>query len=266
MFEIRNEGERATIYLYGTIGEDFWSPDESNLARDFAKELDELGDKPVDIRIDSCGGDVYEGFAIASAIGRYEGDTVAYVDGVAASAASYVAEMADRVVMSDFAQIMIHDAWTLAMGNASELNDVAARLESIDATIAGIIASRSGMGLDAVRAAMHAETWYGGQAAVDAGLADEVVETGQRMAACIDRELMARYRNAPMDEIEAAQPEDPASARRRDDPGTRTPAGASGRAGNPGAPAGDPAESHADTTLPGDRERVVLLNNRVYKI
>ncbi|MFR3876809.1 MAG: head maturation protease, ClpP-related [Collinsella sp.] len=139
MFRIKNEAEKATVYLYGTIGSDFWSSEESNTAKNFAKELDGLKGKPVDIRIDSLGGDVYEGFAIASAIQRYKGETTAHIDGIAASAASYIAMMADKVVMSSFAQLMIHDAWTYAQGNAQELADVVSQLAALDSTIAGII-------------------------------------------------------------------------------------------------------------------------------
>ena len=197
MFQIKNEAEKATVYLYGTIGEDFWSPEDSNTAKQFSQTLDEMGGKPLDIRIDSCGGDVYEGFAIASAIQRYEGQTTAYVDGIAASAASYIALMADKVVMTQYAQLMIHDASTYAWGNAEDLRQVIERLENVDATIAGIIAARSGMEPEEVRKAMDAETWYSGDAAVECGLADEVVKTEQRTAACIDELLMSRYKHAP---------------------------------------------------------------------
>ena len=183
--------------MYGTIGEDFWSPEDSNTAKQFSQTLDEMGGKPLDIRIDSCGGDVYEGFAIASAIQRYEGQTTAYVDGIAASAASYIALMADKVVMTQYAQLMIHDASTYAWGNAESLRGVIERLENVDATIAGIIAARSGMEVDDVRKAMDAETWYSGDSAVECGLADEVVKTEQRTAACIDELLMSRYKHAP---------------------------------------------------------------------
>ena len=165
MFQIKNEAERATVYLYGTIGYDWWSDDDSNTAKTFSQQLDAMGGKPLDIRIDSVGGDVYEAFAIASAIQRYEGETTAHIDGLAASAASYIAVMADRVVMSDFAQFMIHDAWVSMSGNSGELMEMAAQLDSLDGTIAGIIAARSGMELEAVREAMDAETWYTAEAA-----------------------------------------------------------------------------------------------------
>ena len=197
MFKVKNEGERATVYIYGTIGEDYWSPDDENRAKAFAQTLAELSPKPLDIRIDSTGGDVYEGFAIASAIQRYDGETHAYVDGIAASAASYIALMADKVTMNDYAMIMIHNAWTLAIGNRDELRDLADRLEAIDKTIAGIISARSALGLDEVLAAMSAETWYTGPEALAAGMCDEVIETEQRMAASLDKAIAKHFKNVP---------------------------------------------------------------------
>lgn len=197
MFQIKNEAEKAVVYLYGTIGQDFWSDDDSNTAKSFASTLDSFGEKPLEIRLDSCGGDVYEGFGIASAIQRYKGQTTVYVDGIAASAASYIAVMADKVVMSSFASIMIHNASTYAFGNAEDFRDAVNRLEALDQTIAGIIAGRSGMELDDVKAAMDAETWYTAEQAVANGLADEIIETKQRTSNCLDEAMMARFKHPP---------------------------------------------------------------------
>jgi ATP-dependent protease ClpP protease subunit len=230
-----NEGERASAYIYGTIG-DPWDMDSTN-AKDFSEFLDSLNGKPLDIRIDSGGGDVYEAFAIASAIQRYEGETVAYVDGLAASAASYVAESADKVVMNDFAEFMIHKAWAYAQGNSNEMLSIAERLEAIDENIANVISKRSGMPLEDVKAAMEMETWYSAKDAVENGLADELVETEQRIAACVDPRIMAHYKNVP-EGIVAEKPID------------------------------EPEESHTPETIAEDEEQsrsFVLIGNRVYE-
>lgn len=243
MFKVKNEAERATVYLYGTIGSDWWDEDSCNTARAFAATLDELDGKPLDIRIDSCGGDVYEGFGIASAIQRYKGQTTAYVDGIAASAASYIAVMADKVVMTSFSQLMIHDAWTLVSGNAAELMETAERLDALDGIIAGIISARSGMELEDVRAAMDAETWYDAQAAVDAGLADEVVETEQRVAACIDPSVLSRYKHTPEALLAIDESGQESGAEPEQDP-----------------------ESHAGETMAkNEGERLLVLGNKVYR-
>lgn len=197
MFKIKNEAGRNTLYIYGTIGEDYWSSYDENRAKDIAQTLDDLSPAPLDIHIDSSGGDVYEGFAIASAIQRYEGETCAYIDGMAASAASYIALMADRVVMNSYAFFMIHNAWSLTIGNRDELRETADRLEQIDEAIASIIEARTFMSLEEVKDAMTAETWYSGEEALAVGMCDEVIETEERIAACIDKRIANRFKNTP---------------------------------------------------------------------
>lgn len=197
MFKVSNEATRATVYIYGTIGEDWWSPEDANRAKDFSQTLDSLSPKPLDIRIDSCGGDVYEGFAIGSAIQRYEGETNVYIDGIAASAAAYIALMADRVYMNEYALFMIHKAWCRTQGNSSELIEAAQRLESVDESIAGIVSKRSLLSLDEAKDAMAAETWYNADDALAAGMCDEVIKTDERVAACVDKAIAGHFRNVP---------------------------------------------------------------------
>lgn len=196
MFRINDKGERAEVFLYGTIGTDSWTGD-GNSAKDFAAQLKELSGKPLDIRIDSGGGDVYEGFAMCSAIQRYKGETTAYIDGMAASAAAYVAAVCDRVVMNDYAWFMIHNAWTLTVGNAQELAATIDRLNQIDATIRDIITKRSTLTSEEVAAYMEAETWFSASEALEAGICQEVAETEERMAACIPATLANKYRHVP---------------------------------------------------------------------
>jgi len=196
MFTIKESEDKATIYVYGTIG-DHWKEDKANRAKDFAAALDDLTPKALDIRIDSPGGDAFEGFAIASAIQRYEGKTHAYVDGMAASAASYIAIMADKVTMNDFSAFMIHNASGIVIGNRDDMRETADLLESLDNSIARTIASRTGMGLEDVKDAMSAETWYFGDEAKNAGLCDEVIKTEKRGKAKISREFADRFKNIP---------------------------------------------------------------------
>ena len=217
MFKIKNEAGKNSLYIYGTIGEDFWSPEDENRAKDIAQTLDDLSPAPLDIHIDSSGGDVYEGFAIASAIQRYEGQTCAYIDGMAASAASYVALMADRVVMNDYAFFMIHNAWSLTMGNRDELRDTADRLEQIDNSIASIIEARSSMSIDEVKEAMTAETWYSGSDALSVGMCDEVIETQERIAASIDKRIANRFKNTPKNITVSEEEEKPQLEEEKED-------------------------------------------------
>ena len=200
MHEVRNNGDRVEIVIYDEIGER-WSWEKGDTvgvsATWFKETLEEAGGRPVDLRIDSSGGDVFEAFAICSAIQRYEGEVVAHVDGLAASAASYVAVVCDEVWMNDYAYIMIHCASTFCWGNAREFEYTAARLRNIDSNLAEIYRKRSGLTLEEVIAYMEDETWFTADKALEAGLATKVVETEERMAACVDDEFARRYRHVP---------------------------------------------------------------------
>lgn len=253
MFNFVNKTDKAEVYLYGTIGPDFWG--EGNSASAFAKELDGLGGKPVDIHIDSGGGDVFDGFAMASAIQRYPGKTTAYVEGLAASAASYVAVVCDHVVMNDYAWMMIHRASTCCWGNVADLETTAERLRGIDATLAQIYAQRTSLSEEEAMDAMVSETWYGAQEAKDLNFCQEITETEERMAACLDPELENRYRNIPegiyvRGELNAS------------DLGGTVP-------GSVGA-IQDPVASHAEDNLeeteaPADDAGYFVIDGRVYK-
>ncbi len=195
MFAIRNEADKAEVYLYGRIGKSFWG--DGNSAKGFIDQLKDLSPKPLDIHIDSGGGDVFEGFAICSAIQRYEGPTVAYVDGMACSAASYIAAMCDEVRMNDFAFLMIHNASAMAAGTAEELEKTVALLRNIDDTLTRVYVARSDMDEAEVRDAMAAETWYTADEAKEKGLCQEVIVTEARLAACVDDVTASEYRNMP---------------------------------------------------------------------
>ena len=200
MFEIRNEAEEAEILLYDFIGEstDFWTGEKSGIsAQSFKEALDEVSPKPVSLRIDSSGGDVFDAFAMCSAIQRYPSKVTAYIDGLAASAASYIAVVCDEVVMSDYAYLMIHCASSYVRGNARDLEDVAARLRNIDANLAAIYKKRSNLTIEQVLDYMADETWFTASDALECGLCTEVIETEERMAACIDPVAATRYKHVP---------------------------------------------------------------------
>lgn len=155
------------ILMYGTVG---W---EITAAETIAKLADKTGD--VTVRINSYGGDSFEGAAVKNALRAHTGHVTAVVDGVAASAASVIAVCgADRVIMRPGAELMIHDAWTFADGNAADLTKVAADLERTSQVMAEMYADKAGGDPEQWRDMMRAETWFSAQEAVDAGLADAV--------------------------------------------------------------------------------------------
>jgi ATP-dependent protease ClpP protease subunit len=142
----------------------------------FREFINQATEEPLIININSYGGDAMLGIAIANIIRSSENSTVANIWGIAASAASVIAVACDHVVMQPSATLMIHDAWTWdAGGTISELDSTREQLDQLSNQIADIYVSKAGGSREQWRELMGAETFYTGQAAVEAGLADEVV-------------------------------------------------------------------------------------------
>lgn len=181
--EFRAEGDE--LYLYDVIVADEteaeWFGGVS--PRAFRGALASLRGRAVTLRVNSPGGSVFGGEAIAQAIRDHDAPVTAHVDGLAASAASFVAIAAAEVVMAPGAFLMIHRAWSLGMGNAEDMLATAALLEKIDGRIAAAYAERAGEGDADWAALMAAETWFTADEAVAAGLADRIAANGQRAQA-----------------------------------------------------------------------------------
>lgn len=171
-------------------------------AKGFLAELGALPDgTPVDLRLNSPGGSVFDAVAIYNALKRHAGTVTVWIDGIAASAASYVAMAGDEIVMPENAFLMIHDPSGLAMGTAGDMRAMAEALDKIAGSLIRGYAAKSGKPDDEIAALMAAETWFDAGDAVAAGFADRLVEP-VRMAARFD---IGRFRNAPPDLVEAVE-------------------------------------------------------------
>lgn len=173
-FNAKGKGS-AEILLYGDIGASFWG--DGITAKAFADQLKELGKvDQLDVRINSYGGDVFDGLAIHRQLIDSGAEITTHIDGIAASIASVIAMAGSKIIISESGYMMIHDAWTVAIGNADELREVATRVDATSADMAQLYAKRSGSTEDKIRDWMKAETWFNGKEAVLVGLADEVAE------------------------------------------------------------------------------------------
>ena len=200
---IYNAGDRVKVYMYGDIGDSYA---DGLTAAEFAKALDEAGGKPVDIHVNSGGGDVFEAHAMHTAILAYQGETVVHIDGIAASAASYFGLGADVIAIAPHAMMMIHKASMLTYGNADELRESAELLEALDNTLASIYAKKTGLKPQTVLDMLKAETWLTADDAVALGFADEIDEGTAKVAAKVDRRISDRWANAPEDIFEGEEP------------------------------------------------------------
>lgn len=187
-WNLDSAGGVASLHIYGAIG-GFWGDVD---AAQLVPAIRDLDVATLEVYINSPGGDVWDGIAIRNALRQSSAHVVTHVDGIAASAASFIACAGDEVVMGDNAQLMIHDAWTIMLGNAEEMRETANLLDMISENIASMYATKAGGDVADWRALMKAETWYGAQEAVDAGLADRLASTEQpTAAAAFDLSLFA---------------------------------------------------------------------------
>lgn len=168
------EGSTATLRLYDPI--DDWGGYWGVSAKEFAEALAKLPADTTEIHLhlNSPGGLVSEAVAILNQLRQHPARVVAVVDGLAASAASFIAAGADETVMGRNSELMIHDAWGFAFGNAADLEKYAGYLNRVSNNIASIYSAKAGGSTADWRDLMRAESWYSAQEAVDAGLADRV--------------------------------------------------------------------------------------------
>lgn len=142
------------------------------------RQLSDAGGVPVEVVIDSPGGSVLEGVAIYNLIREYAGEVTVTIRALAASMASYIALAGDRVRAYDNAVYMIHNVWSLIAGDHNELRKQADLQEELSAMLAAQYAKKTGMEPEHIRSLMDEESWFVGSQIVDAGFADELIESG----------------------------------------------------------------------------------------
>ncbi len=184
----------AEIMVYGVIGADMFEDGVS--AKQFDKDLKSLGNvKNIDLRINSDGGVVTEARAMYNMIVKHSAHVTAHIEGIAASAASFLAMAADKITIGEGDLFMIHNARVSAFGKtAGELRKLAGTVETIDKTITDTYVARTGQSEAKVRAWMKAETFFSGTEAHELGFADELLLNRQAVTACAD---LTKYGNLP---------------------------------------------------------------------
>ena len=174
-FTMKATDDGAEIVIYDEIGASFWG--ESITAKQFLDDLTALGDvKNITLRINSPGGDVFDGVAIHNALKNHGARITAHVDGIAASIASYIAMAAHKIVMPSNAFMLIHNAAGFVFGSADDMRSMAADLDRIDKSITATYATRSGSKPSIIKSLMAEDRLLDAIEAKDLGLADEVVK------------------------------------------------------------------------------------------
>ena len=187
-----------SISIYEPIGEDWWTG-EGVTAKRISAALRSIGEKDVQVNINSPGGDLFEGVAIYNLLRTHKGKVTVNVLGIAASAASVIAMAGDEILMGDGAFLMIHNAWAYAVGNRHDMLEASERLEPFDMAMADVYSQRSGISKDEIVSMMDKETWINSHDAVEDGFATGYLEQDK-----ITQNTEASQNRKPLAIVEAA--------------------------------------------------------------
>jgi ATP-dependent protease ClpP protease subunit len=196
----------TTVTLYDEIGA-FGAG-----SKEFLADLGKLSGQHIHLRINSPGGSVVEGTAIYNALRRHEGGLTVHIDAMAASMASVIAMAGEPVYMADNALLMIHNPWTVSMGESKDLRKEADLLDKLKVNLRNAYVRKTGINAEEIGAMMDAETWLDAVEAVALGFADAIEEGVAAAATATPEMLRARFdtfaKGKPMDNIETpAAPE-----------------------------------------------------------
>lgn len=195
-YEIKanKKDKEAEIWLYDEIGYSFFG--DGVTAKQFAKDIKGLGKVDnITVRINSPGGDVFDGLAMYNTLAQHPAKVTVYVDGLAASIASVIAMAGDTINMAENAMIMVHNAWGMSIGNSRDMKEMADRLEKVDGSLITSYQNKTGLSIEEIMGLMDAETWMNAREALDLGFADNIVEE-LKMAAHFNLEKF-RFKNLP---------------------------------------------------------------------
>jgi ATP-dependent protease ClpP protease subunit len=166
-FRIAN-AETPRVYVFGTIGG--WDLDAS----EFVQAVHAIDAPSIDLHVNSPGGFVFDAVSMFEALRSHSATVNVKVDGLAASAASFLAMSGDSIQIAKAGRMMIHDAQGIGIGSPSDMREYADLLDAVSDDISGYYADRAGGTRKSWRTAMQATTWYSASEAVDAKLADRI--------------------------------------------------------------------------------------------
>tara|TARA_R110000744_G_scaffold231504_2_gene349685 strand:+ start:272 stop:910 length:639 start_codon:yes stop_codon:yes gene_type:complete len=192
-YNIQNKADNsADVYIFNEIGT------YGITAQDFISDIKDLKDTPINLHVNSIGGDVFDGMAIYNVIKRREARTTVYIEGIAASIATIIALGADEVIMAENSLFMIHNAWGGAMGEAKDMRKTADTLEKISSELTDIYMKKTGLSYEALAEMMDEETWLNAQEAYDYGFIDTISDS-IKVAAKYD---VSKFKNITQEEIQ----------------------------------------------------------------
>ena len=176
--------DQSEIVLYDVIGWPF------NDAGELVRAITGMKGKEILARINSPGGDIWDGIAIFNAFARHDAKVTTRIESMAASIASVIALAGKEVQAYQNAMLMIHEPWTVAAGSQYDFREIADILEKISGNMVDIYASNSSVGKREVREMMKAETYFTAKEAKEKGFIDTIID-GKGAKAQFDLSMFA---------------------------------------------------------------------------
>ena len=173
-YQLVSNDTSADLYIFGDICAWAWPEYGEQSGVTIVNQLKALDVDTINVHINSYGGDVAEGLAIYNVLREHKAQIVTICDGFACSAASVVFMAGDRRVMQPASLLMIHNAWTVAMGNAAQLRKTADDIETITQASVEAYKKVATISEEEIKALMDAETWILPKDAVEYGFATEI--------------------------------------------------------------------------------------------
>jgi len=186
-----NKESAASIDIFDVIGSDYFG--EGFTAKRMSAALRSIGeDNDVVVNINSPGGDVFESATIYNLLAQHKGNVTVNILGLAASGAAVIAMAGDVIKISKIGFLMIHNAWSIVMGNKDDLREAADTLEQFDKALLAAFVSRVSIPENKVSKMMDNETWIGAEDAIEYGFADELIDTKTAPAKDTEKQTKAQ--------------------------------------------------------------------------
>lgn len=191
--------QKAQLYIYGDITSLPW--EESDVtAYELVQQIDGLDVDTIEVFINSYGGEVKEGMAICNALYRNRAKVTTICDGFACSAAANIFMAGDERLMNESSMLFIHNAWTLAVGDADDMDQAAADLRKMSAIVRDAYAGKLSISLDELENMLKQETFIAPAEAVDMGFATGIIPARQQAASQSARKaVLARMTAAKLE-------------------------------------------------------------------
>jgi ATP-dependent Clp protease protease subunit len=214
IYQLKIKDDNAELFIYGDICSDGYKWNETDVsANDIINQLQSVHAKSIDVYINSYGGEVSQGIAIYNALKRHKAKVTTYVDGFACSIASVIAMAGDTRKMYSNSLLMIHNAWTVAQGNADELEKAAEDLRTVNEATKKAYLDVVNITEEELNTMLDAETWITAEKAVEMGFATEIIaeKKSDKASASAQSAILALLTKAQEEKKEEEEENPPAN-------------------------------------------------------